>query len=291
MGDDGYLNEEFEEGLELLNTGARLKTASETTKLRELFEEKARQEALAPKCPYCGGAFLGQYEVCKHCGRDVIWIESKILDKYCGPYKKEEPQEAVETVHELESQSQRRELRAEIESFLQDATAAYVKRNTPKWIQKRDRAESVSVVIIVISLFLYIVEYVFHESFIVAHTAFVGGLLIGLLSLMAGHYWEKQAVLERLGNKARGIAQECHEEHQGRRVWCYRSSGQGHGPCSLFRLRELISNDIQIEAVRDERDMGNEHTYKWRPIDEFPVLFKAQPDSYIDYAINESMTH
>lgn len=39
---------------------------------RERAAERLRQ-ALLPKCPHCGGAIPGRYDVCTHCGRELHW--------------------------------------------------------------------------------------------------------------------------------------------------------------------------------------------------------------------------
>jgi hypothetical protein len=42
--------------------------------LGDLAQESARVQTL-PQCPWCGGRLDGRFEVCRHCSREIRWVE------------------------------------------------------------------------------------------------------------------------------------------------------------------------------------------------------------------------
>ena len=46
---------------------------AELKKLRQQLKQEAERQANKPKCPHCGGGTEKGYDVCKNCGRPVVW--------------------------------------------------------------------------------------------------------------------------------------------------------------------------------------------------------------------------
>lgn len=88
----------------------QLRAANETNRL---LKEARDAEQRLPKCPHCGGAIPGRYDVCKHCRREIHWGPS-------GPFSSADEAARDVARNKAQAEAQRREAAAREASRLHE---------------------------------------------------------------------------------------------------------------------------------------------------------------------------
>ena len=106
---------------------------AELKKLRQQLTQESQRQANKKKCPHCGGGTEKGYEVCKNCGRPVVWRgrfigkpgEEAILQKRDDEWKQKE---RAKHQRNTEKKQRKREARR-LKQIEQDAENAAFSKN------------------------------------------------------------------------------------------------------------------------------------------------------------------